>query len=202
MLFAVEGGGFFSSSAKGYSKGLSLLLLSQRNEERPMKITPWSQYQLVEQEGIQDFQLASRKSRVSHRCASFICFGCASVEADSSFPPKVGPVQQSENSNFPLSSDKNVNTSSDDNVNDSEKKSCLKSSLKRPSGNHSVVARIVNESTEVESISGITVRRNVQWADGSGRELFQLREFECSDDGASDCEYEIERRKKCVCVIQ
>ncbi|KAH0449307.1 hypothetical protein IEQ34_023107 [Dendrobium chrysotoxum] len=202
MLFAVEGGGFFSSSAKGYSKGLALLLLGQRNEEKPMKITPCCQYQLVEQEGIQDFQLASRTSRVAHGCASFICFGRASAEADSSFPPKVGPVKQHENSNSPLASDKNANTSSDDSVNESERKSCLKSSLKRPSEKHSVVARIVNESTEAESISGITVRRKVQWTDASGRELFQIREFECSDDDASDCECENERRKNCFCIIQ
>ncbi|PKU76579.1 hypothetical protein MA16_Dca001183 [Dendrobium catenatum] len=169
MLFAVEGGGFFSSSAKGYSKGLALLLLGQRNEEKPMKITPCCQYQLVEQEAIQDFQLASRTSRVAHGCASFICFGRASV----------GPVKQHENSNSPLASDKNANTSSDDSVNESERKSCLKSNLKRPSEKHSVVARIANESTEAESISGITVRRKVQWTDASGRDLFQIREFEC-----------------------
>lgn len=202
MLFAVEGGGFFSSSAKGYSKGLALLLLGQRNEERPMKITPWSQYQLVEQEGVQDFQLASKKSRATHRCASFICFGCASAEADSSFPPKVGPVQQPENSKSSLASDKDAKTSSNDSVNDCERKSCLKSTLKRPSDNHSVVARIVKESNEVDSASGITVRRKVQWTDASGRELFQIREFECSDGDASDCEHENERRKNCICIIQ
>ncbi|KAJ6803142.1 uncharacterized protein M6B38_109200 [Iris pallida] len=48
MLFAVEGGGFFSSSATGYSKGLALLLLGQKPEERPTRVTPWNHYRLVD----------------------------------------------------------------------------------------------------------------------------------------------------------
>ncbi|XP_020582447.1 uncharacterized protein LOC110026037 [Phalaenopsis equestris] len=202
MLFAVEGGGFFSSSAKGYSKGLALLLLSQRNEEKPIKITALSQYKPVKQEGVEDFQLASRKSRVPYRCASFIRFGCASSESDNSSPLKVGPVRQPENSKSSLASDENVYSSSNENVSYNERKSCLKSSLKRPSDNDSVVGRIVKESTEGESRSGIMVGRKVQWTDASGRELFQIREFECSGDDASDCEYENRRHKKCFCVIQ
>lgn len=179
MLFAVEGGGFFSSSAKGYSKGLALLLLHQRNEERHMKITPWSQYQLAEQEGSQDFQLASRKGRATHKCASFICFGCAPGEADSTFPPKVGPIRRPENSKFSLSSDEDVKTSSNGDANDCERKSCLKSTLKSSSDDQSIAAKIAKESNEAESIGGITVRRKVRWTDASGRELFQIREFEC-----------------------
>uniref|UniRef100_A0A7N0VKX0 Cyclic nucleotide-binding domain-containing protein n=1 Tax=Kalanchoe fedtschenkoi TaxID=63787 RepID=A0A7N0VKX0_KALFE len=50
MLLAVEGGGFFSSSATGYSKGLSLLFLGQKKEDKskPMRVLPRNQYQLVD----------------------------------------------------------------------------------------------------------------------------------------------------------
>jgi hypothetical protein len=47
MLLAVEGGGFFSSSASGYSHGLSLLLLGKKGEEKAVKVSPWNQYRLV-----------------------------------------------------------------------------------------------------------------------------------------------------------
>ncbi|KAK8914028.1 hypothetical protein KSP39_PZI024461 [Platanthera zijinensis] len=171
MLFAVGGGVFFSSSAQGYSQGLALLFLRPRDEERPMKITPWCQYRL-EQSGVLDIQLASRKNRLDRRWASFMCCGRASAGTDGPFPPKVGPVLQPESSNASLISDK---IAANYNVSDVERKVCIKSSLKRASENHSVVA----ESSEVESGSCVADRRKVQWRDACGRELVQIREFEC-----------------------
>ncbi|KAK9757365.1 hypothetical protein RND81_01G157400 [Saponaria officinalis] len=90
MLFAVEGGGLFSASASGYSKGLSLLLLGQKSDEKHMRVTPWNQYQLVDQET----QLASEKNRLSCGCASYVCFGRTSAGLDGQSPLKVGPTQQ------------------------------------------------------------------------------------------------------------
>ncbi|KAG0498111.1 hypothetical protein HPP92_002440 [Vanilla planifolia] len=199
MLFAVEGGGFFSSSATGYSKGLAVLLLGQRNEEKPMKVSPWNQYQLVEQERIPGFQLASRKSSTSRRCASYICFGRTSAGNDGSCPPKVGPVLQAEAT---LTSDDNDISTSSKNENSSKKKVCLKSSLKRPREDHTGVSSIACESSEVVSISRANDRRKVQWTDACGRELIQIREFECSDADASDDEHENGGHNKCLCVIQ
>ncbi|KQK08516.1 hypothetical protein BRADI_2g42285v3 [Brachypodium distachyon] len=49
MLPAVQGGGFFSSPASGYSHGLALLLLGRKEEEKP--VLPWNQYRLVDGEG-------------------------------------------------------------------------------------------------------------------------------------------------------
>lgn len=93
MLLAVEGGGFFSSSALGYSKGLALLLLGQRADEKHMRVAPWNQYQLVDRETDGDLQLASGKNRSSRGCASFVCFGRASAGHDGQSPLKVGPTQ-------------------------------------------------------------------------------------------------------------
>ncbi|KAI9071212.1 hypothetical protein K1719_046829 [Acacia pycnantha] len=106
MLLAVEGGGFFSSSALGYSKGLTLLLLGQRSEDKPMKVSPWNQYQLVDQESDPELQLASTKNRISRGCASFVCFGRASAGLDTPSPLKVGPAQQHDVSPGSLVSDK------------------------------------------------------------------------------------------------
>lgn len=194
MLLAVGGGGFFSSSAQGYSKGLALLFLRPRDEERPMKITPWCQYRLVEQSGAPDIQLASRKNRFDHGWASFMCCGRASAGRDGPFPPKVGPVLQPESSNASLISDK---IAASCNVSGVERKVCIKSSLKKASENHSLLP----ESDEVESGSCIADKRKVQWRDACGSELVQIREFECSGDEASEDDYE-NGMQKCMCAIQ
>ncbi|CAI9266541.1 unnamed protein product [Lactuca saligna] len=106
MLLSVEGGGFFSSSALGYSKGLTLLLLGKKTKETPMRVTPWNQYQLVDQESDSDLHqsdsglhhsdsglhLASNKNRIIRGCASYLCFGRAAAGLDSPCPLKVGPT--------------------------------------------------------------------------------------------------------------
>ncbi|KAF8696763.1 hypothetical protein HU200_036396 [Digitaria exilis] len=63
MLLAVEGGGFFSSSASGYSHGLALLLLGRKAEEKPVKVLPWNHYRLVDREAEQVYHLASGKDQ-------------------------------------------------------------------------------------------------------------------------------------------
>lgn len=184
MLFAVEGGGFFSSSASGYSKGLTLLLLGQRTEDdKPMRVSPWNQYQLVDQEPDPDLQLASSvKNRLSRGCA---CFGRASAGLDNPSHLKVGPAHQQDVALGPLAPDKgNDHTVEIEDDDGNVIKVSLKSSLKKPSNSNSVSVQNVNDhdhETVVEDgsdISGHTDRRKVQWTDTCGSELAEIREFE------------------------
>ncbi|KAJ0085446.1 hypothetical protein Patl1_07995 [Pistacia atlantica] len=169
MLLAVEGGGFFSSSASGYSKGLTLLLLGQKNEDdKPMRVSPWNQYQLVDQEPDPDLQLASAtKNRLSRGCASFVCFGRASAGLDTPSPLKVGPTQHQDGLPGPLASDQGKDQTVD---------------LEDEDG--IVPVQNVNEHEEVSEkgsdIPGHTERRKVQWTDACGSELAEVREFEAS----------------------
>lgn len=183
MLFAVEGGGFFSASASGYSKGLSLLLLGQRNEDKPMRVAPWNQYQLVDQESDPELQLASTKNRLSRGCASFVCFGRTSAGPDTPSPLKVGPAQQHDVSpGLPVSNDEKDPSANVDDNNDGRKVT-LKSSIKRPQINKSVPDEATNEQ---DASGGHRVcfpgdqaeRRRVQWTDACGSELVEIREFE------------------------
>ncbi|KAL0907759.1 hypothetical protein M5K25_022194 [Dendrobium thyrsiflorum] len=205
MLFAVEGGGFFSSSASGYSSGLALLLLRHKNEERNMKISPWNQYQLVHQDVGHDQKLASAKNEAPQGCSSFTCFGCVSSCDDGALHPESGPFHNSETSTENPSDRTNVtiSVSSDEN----ERKIWLKSSLKKPSTNCCVMlsdgdaAR--NSMEEVQSnVSCFTGRRKVQWSDTCGKELTEIREFELSDDGVSEEDLEHKQARRCECVIQ
>ncbi|URD76557.1 hypothetical protein MUK42_10056 [Musa troglodytarum] len=177
MLFAVEGGGFFSSSASGYSNGLALLLLGQRNEDKPIKISSWNHYRLVEQEVEASSQLASNNDHASCGCASFSCFGCSSARLDEPYSRKWD-----------------------------EGKTCLKSNMKKPSKGYSMVceaddARELLEEAD-NKMSCCTVGRKVQWTDKCGKELAEIREFEASDDGLSDDDFEGESFRRCECVIQ
>lgn len=188
MLLAVEGGGFFSSSATGYSKGLTLLLLGQKSQDddKPMRVSPWNHYQLVDQESdSSDLQLASvAKNRLSRGCASFGCFGRASagLETPLSHHPKVGPTQNQDVLPETLDSDKGKDRMvepQDDNGN--LVKVSLKSSLKRPSNSVSVPVENVNECKALDEEHGDipdTERRKVQWTDACGSELAEIREFE------------------------
>ncbi|KAF8404461.1 hypothetical protein HHK36_009346 [Tetracentron sinense] len=182
MLLAVEGGGFFSASASGYSKGLTFLLLGQKNEERPMRVLPWNQYQLVEQEFDTDLQLASGKNRVSCGCASFVCFGRASAGLERPCPPKVGPVQQQDISPEPTISDKEGDCTTDHGDDNNVRKVCLKSSLKKPSNYIPVVGGdgdLRGTSDEkANDLPDCIERKKVQWTDACGRELAEIREFE------------------------
>lgn len=192
MLFAVEGGGFFSSSASGYCKGLTLLLLGQKNEEKPMKVTPWNQYQLVDQGTDPDIQLASGKNHPVRGCASYVCFGCTAAGLESPSPLKVGPTQKKETFTPPTISESNELKNLDGRVavddDDGSKGGVvsLKSSLKK-AANFAAIAstnegngggtceKLYGENDDVSCQNG---RRKIQWTDATGGELFEIREFE------------------------
>ncbi|PIM98619.1 hypothetical protein CDL12_28897 [Handroanthus impetiginosus] len=217
MLFAVEGGGFFSSSASGYSKGLTLLLLGQKNEEKPMRVTPWNQYQLVDQETDPDLQLASGKNRPVRGCASFACFGRAAAGLESPSPLKVGPTQNQEvlpgppvfdESKDPKNSAGCVVVDDDDNKRNIIS---LKSSLKKAANSAPIAstggcgACEKNDKHETlcernNDVACQVDRRKVQWTDTSGGELFEIREFEMSEVGSDD-EFDHGHEKTCSCRI-
>ncbi|CAN8312960.1 unnamed protein product [Cochlearia groenlandica] len=209
MLLAVEGGGFFSASASGYSKGLTLLFSGcEKDEDRPMRVVPWNQYQVVDQEPDPVLELDSFKSRVSRGCASsFSCFGGASAGVESPCSLKVEPVQQSELS----STETGVVVSEEsevceaDNICKEAFKLSLRSSLKRPSVAESRSLEDIKEfealGVDDRDLDGDMGRRKVQWPDACGSELTQVREFEPSEMGLSDEEWETGQRQTCSCVI-
>ncbi|CAN6555551.1 unnamed protein product [Malus baccata var. baccata] len=205
MLFAVEGGGFFSSSAAGYSKGLTLLLLGQKNEDKPMRVSPWNQYRLVDQESDTDLQLASTKNRLSRGCASFVCFGRASAGLDTPSPLKVGPAQQQDILPGSLVSDKGKDHTAGADDEHIARKVVLKSSLKRPSKRTPVSVESANErealSEPGSDIPGHVERRKVQWTDVCGSELVEIREFEPSETDGSDDGFDDGNEKSCSCVV-
>ncbi|KAL2489317.1 hypothetical protein Fot_42609 [Forsythia ovata] len=210
MLLAVEGGGFFSSSASGYSKGLTLLLLGQRKEEKPMRVTPWNQYQLVDQETDPDIQLATGKNRLVHGCASFVCFGRATAGVESPSHLKVGPTQHQEVSQGRPVYDECKDQAhladllDDDTSNRSS--IILKSSMKKPTNSFPVSAATGGsfgngQETLCENSNDVTSqteRRKVQWTDTSGGELYEIREFEMSEAELDD-EFD-HRNQKDLCV--
>ncbi|KAG6592297.1 hypothetical protein SDJN03_14643, partial [Cucurbita argyrosperma subsp. sororia] len=206
MLLAVEGGGFFSASASGYSKGLTLLLLGQKDEDKPMKVSPWNHYQLVDQESESDLQLASTKNRISRGCASFVCFGRTSAGLDSSPSPlKVGPTLPHDS----LPGSKSIDKVKDEtpNVEDGStlRNIALKSSLKRPSNVVSISHQNADVSETMSKKDGdircLTDRRKVQWTDACGSELVEIREFEPSEADLSDDEFDSENKRSCSCAI-
>uniref|UniRef100_A0A6N2NIF7 Uncharacterized protein n=1 Tax=Salix viminalis TaxID=40686 RepID=A0A6N2NIF7_SALVM len=205
MLLAVEGGGFFSSSASGYSKGLTLLLLGQEHEDKPMRVTPWNQYQLVDQEPDSDLQLASLKNRLSRGCASFVCFGRASAGLESPSPLKVGPAQQQDVFPDPPAADRGKDLTTELEGDNNAIKVTLKSSLKKTSKSIPVPVGDANQSELLNDrgsdIPGHTERRKVQWTDGCGSELADIREFEPSETGGSDDDFENGNERSCSCVI-
>lgn len=209
MLLAVEGGGFFSSSASGYSKGLALLLLGQKNEEKPMKVSPWNQYQLVDQETESDLQLASCKNRLVCGCASLVCFGGAADELDNPSPLKVGSTQhqQVSQSICPPSGKGKDQINPDSLVKDGNTsvEGALKSSLKKAANSIAVSGESTDEYEAIceksNDVSGHTERKKVQWTDTSGGELFEVREFEPSDEGESDDEFDSRSPRTCLCKI-
>jgi hypothetical protein len=181
MLLAVEGGGFFSSSASGYSHGLALLLLGRKEEEKPVKVSPWNQYQLVDVEAQKVYNLAPGKNRAPRKYAPFICFGRAASELEAASPPKVSSsntLNSSEDSS-PLTKKKVTANASVAGV---DIKGCLKSNPKRDSSEHCIVVSEGEEPREsleeVQTLKSGMERRKVQWTDTCGKELFEIREFE------------------------
>ncbi|XAR48643.1 hypothetical protein NMG60_11031525 [Bertholletia excelsa] len=208
MLLAVEGGGFFSSSASGYSKGLTLLLWGQKNEEKSMRVSPWNQYQLVGQEYDPDLQLASRKNRLVRGCAALVCFGRTAAGLESPSPLKVGPTQQRDALPGSLVSDKGKDHIHANDIADVDSKTsdlALKSSLKKPTSATPVSDEVVDEHEALcvkqSDGSGHMERRKVQWTDTSGGELAEIREFELSDVDGSDDEFDNGSERSCSCRI-
>ncbi|KAK7315297.1 hypothetical protein VNO77_33837 [Canavalia gladiata] len=230
MLLAIEGGGFFSSSALGYSKGLNFLLLGWRSDDKPIRVLPWNQYRLVDQESYPKLQLASKKNRHPSRCASFLCFGRASANLDPPSHPKVGPAKHHDVSSGQLVSNRGKYPST--NVNDDGKRElALKSSLKKQENSEPAIVEDATEceasggkgsdateckasgekgrdATECEASGGKgsdapchTERRKVQWTDACGRELVQIREFEPSEDDESSDEFDVGNDKTRSCAI-
>lgn len=197
MLLAVEGGRFFSSSASGYSNGLNLLLLGHKKEEKPMRVTPWNQYHLVDQVPDPDLQLAANKNRCACGCASFTCFGGAATGLES---PSVGPTHQQkqdvktssqlekveENSRVSDFVEGDGNSNSNVNSNGISVNS-LRSSLKRRAATVTVSVAVSN-GDEVESVYQ-SARRSVNWTDVTGGELCEVREFEPRYDFSFKHEY-------------
>jgi hypothetical protein len=176
MLLAVEGGGFFSSSASGYSHGLALLLLGRKNEEKPVKVSPWNQYRLVEREEERETrQLASSEDQVSCKCSAFGCFGCVPAALDGPVNTRQGPCQSEKSSRGTKAVYKSNGAC--------DKRGCLKSNLKRDSSDQCLVfndsAVDARESVDEgqNGNSGVE-RRKVQWTDTCGKELVEIREFE------------------------
>ncbi|PKI58055.1 uncharacterized protein LOC116205155 [Punica granatum] len=205
MLLAVEGGGFFSSSASGYSKGLTLLLLGQKDEDdKPMRVSPWNQYHLVNQEPDVRGHLGSRRKWHSRAWVSFMCFHGASGAADGPSYPNVGGDHQ-EIWPGPLVSNKCKDSKTDlDDVIDA-KVDTPRSNLRRRSSSVAVSVLDAHECNSlVENIGNIPGQiggRRVQWTDALGTELAEIREFEPSEIGGSDDEAESKNEGRCTCTI-
>ncbi|KAK9740810.1 hypothetical protein RND81_03G061900 [Saponaria officinalis] len=204
MLFAVEGGGFFTSSASGYRNGLTLLILGQTSDEKRMRVAPWNHYQLVERETGSDLQLASCKNRLSSGCATFVCFSRTSAELNGQSPLKPQGILPTVPE---IERDKELKTVVDDD--DSARNISLKSSLKKSTQN---IRKIIYDGDEQEPLfkedndndndpEAVNERRKVQWTDACGKELTEIREFELSEHGESDDEFFNRNAKSCSCRI-
>ncbi|KAK8624027.1 hypothetical protein V6N13_065386 [Hibiscus sabdariffa] len=206
VVWFVEGGGFFSSSASGYSKGLAVLLLGQKHEDKSMRVSPWNHYQLVDREPDPDLQLASIKNRLPRGCASFVCFGHTSAGLDAPSPLKVGPVQQQDVLLDSFVADKsNDQTNQLDDGNSNVRKVVLKSSLKKQLSSARVSLEDVNDREASGGRDGYnpshTELRKVHWTDAYGSELAEIREFEPSETSDSDDEFSNGVEKTCACTI-
>ncbi|XP_062180822.1 uncharacterized protein LOC133885173 [Phragmites australis] len=203
MLLTVEGGGFFSSSASGYSHGLALLLLGRKGEEKRDKGSPCSQYRLVGQEAGHDCQVPSAKNDVPGKCASFICFGCTPARLVGASPPKLSSGNRSGNTSEQSSS--STTSTANGSINGSGRKGCLKNNLKRDSSERSTLSFGEEPRESLEEVQTLRFgmeQRKVQWTDSCGKELFEIKEFESSDDGLPEDDQENEGFRKCECVIQ
>lgn len=202
MLLAVEGGGFFSSSASGYSKGLTLLISGRTHEDHtPMRVSPWTQFHLLDQHDPDpdpdpDHLHLAPKKKIRRGCASFFCFRRAAIDGPS--PPKVGPARHL---NGPAASGGEGLCVVDDE--ESGLKLYLKSSLKK-APDCPTAAGGGGDAQEVVGDEGgeDAARRKVRWTDACGRELVEIREFEVSEAGASDDELDDSGDRGCSCWIQ
>ncbi|OAY26489.1 hypothetical protein MANES_16G051400v8 [Manihot esculenta] len=149
-----------------------------------MRVSPWNQYQLVDNEPDPNLQLASLKNRFSRGCASLVCFGRASAGLDSPSHLKVGPAQQQDVLPESLVTDKGKDHPNEVQGDNITRRVNLKSSLKKPSNSIPVPVEDANQHDALgdksSDVSGLTERRKVQWTDVCGSELAEIREFEPS----------------------
>ncbi|CAN6928699.1 hypothetical protein F2Q69_00047740 [Brassica cretica] len=165
MLFAAEGGGFFSSSASGYSNGLALLLLGHKNEQKPVRVSPWSHYHLIAEDSDTKFHSDLSKNWLSRRCTSLICFGRKSDSQPQEFP---SDSEGKKDHAPPPSVDYNCEVSN---------RFALKSSLKKRSSFSDVVLADGDDLSR-DGVLDHADRRKVQWPDTCGIEIAEVREFE------------------------
>uniref|UniRef100_A0A1J3FKH9 Uncharacterized protein n=1 Tax=Noccaea caerulescens TaxID=107243 RepID=A0A1J3FKH9_NOCCA len=182
MLFAAEGGGFFSSSASGYSNGLALLLLGQKNEQKPIR---WNHYHLVVQETDTKSQ---SKNWLSCRCSSLICFGRGNSNSERPENPSPDSSKKDE-APPPPSVDYNCEVTN---------RFALKSSLKKRSFSDAVLA---DDDVSRDGVLDHADRRKVQWPDTCGIEIAEVREFEPSEVDESEDEFHHGSGKSCMCTI-
>ncbi|CDY21389.1 BnaA09g30380D [Brassica napus] len=186
-----------------------------------MRVVPLNHYQLLLVDPL--LQLDSIKNRVSRGCASFSCFSCGGASAGldtttttTPCPLKVEPLKQPVVSTSPPDKEAgkdhdDANKADDDNTSKKEAfKLSLRSSLKRPPSvaepPRSLEDIKEHETLSVDDASDLaggddTGRRKVQWPDACGSELTQVREFEPSEMGLSDEEWETGEHRTCSCVI-
>ncbi|KAL4565934.1 hypothetical protein LXL04_030040 [Taraxacum kok-saghyz] len=202
MLLAVEGGRFFSSSASGYSNGLNLLFLGHKKKEekekKPMKVTPWTQYHLVDHEPNNpnpDLQLAAHKTnRCGCGCASLACFG----RPETARTPARQVVKTASDLDKIEQNFGNLEEEEDEEGNSNGViVNSLKSSLKRR--NAGVEVAVINGDDDVGPAE--SERRSVHWTDVTGGELCAIREFEPSEHSDSEDEFENSSGKTCACTI-
>ncbi|CAL9199423.1 unnamed protein product [Musa hybrid cultivar] len=147
-----------------------------------MRVSPWDQSRLVEQEVNPEFPLASRNEHVSHGCSSFVCFGRASSGVNGTSPPKVGPVHHYETPLDSSTTNSCKESATEDVVVEGDRKICRKSSLKKQFTDHSASdAEAVGTNGSSREVPGSTsgfTKRKLQWSDACGKELVEIKEFE------------------------
>ncbi|XP_018436431.1 uncharacterized protein LOC108808828 [Raphanus sativus] len=195
MLFAVEGGGFFSSSASGYSNGLALLLLGHKNEQKPVRVSPWSHYHLVSEHTDTKFHFDSSKNWLSRRCSSLIRFG---RKSDRPGQPQDLPSDSSVHSCEGKKDHAPPPPSVVDYNSEVSNRFSLKSSLKKRSFSDVLLA---DDDVSRDCVLDHADRRKVQWPDTCGIEIAEVREFEPSEVDESDDELYHGNRKSCMCTI-
>ncbi|CAL5353817.1 unnamed protein product [Camellia sinensis] len=150
----------------------------------------------------------STKNLLVRGCASFFCFGRAAAGLESPSPFKVGPAQQQDILPAPPVTDKGkAHIHTTDLVEDDSNtgKLAFKSNLKKPTNTIPVSGGVVSECEVLcengRDIPGHMERRKVQWTAASGGEIAQIREFELSDVGGSDDEFDNGDERHCSCRI-
>lgn len=196
---------------------------------RVVPLNHYPQLLLVDPDSL--LQLDFIKNRVSRGCASFSCFSCGGASAGldtttttTPCPLKVEPVKHPVVSSPPppppesvalavaeKSKDHDASKAADDNSSKEAFKLSLRSSLKRPPSvveprslegiKEDETLSVHDDASDLTGGGDDMGRRKVQWPDACGSELTQVREFEPSEMGLSDEEWETGQQRTCSCVI-